>query len=335
MSSTFHSSRRTVPQRQPLFARKKKKRVLVIAGPTAAGKTDLSLALAQALGGEILSADSMQVYRGMDIGTAKVSPEQRALIAHHLIDIRNVTEGYNVAEFYKEAQTALEAIILRDNVPIIVGGSGFYIHSILYGPPQGPPSVPEVRKQLLQQMDLLGTEVLYERLQMLDPEYAETISEMDRHKIIRALEIMALSERKVSDFPKSNSLQEQEFDFRCWFLYYPRERLYSRIEKRCDEMLEKGFLDEVRRLKEEGIEQNPSASNAIGYKQALLFLQSEQKESDYDQFQAQFKRATRQFAKRQFTWFRKEPLFRWLNIEEPGIERIKELILQDFEQNDS
>lgn len=332
MSSVFHPSRRVRPQRQFLDYEKRKKRVLVLAGPTASGKTDLSLALAQAIGGEILSADSMQVYRGMDIGTAKATPEQRALIAHHLIDIRDVTQPCNVAEFHAEAQTALAGVFSRENVPIVVGGSGFYIHSLLYGPPLGPPSIPSVREQIQEQIANLGTEVLYERLQMLDPEYAATISEMDRHKIVRALEIIALSDRKVSDFPKPNPHQEQEFDFRCWFLYYPREKLYSRIEKRCDEMLAKGFLEEVKRLKGEGIEKNPSASHAIGYRQALQFL--EKKEGDFEEFQAQFKRATRQFAKRQFTWFRKEPLFRWLNIEEVDPEQLKELILQDFEQND-
>jgi tRNA dimethylallyltransferase len=208
---------RARPQKQKIPDQQKKKRVLVIAGPTAAGKTQLSLSLAQAIGGEILSADSCQVYRGMDIGTAKASPEERALIAHHLIDICDFSTHYNVAEFYKEAQSSFQEITARDNVPIVVGGSGFYIHALLYGPPHGPSSIPEVREQLERQMRDLGAEVLYERLQMLDPEYASTISEHDRHKIIRALEIMALSERRVSDFPKPAKLQEQDYDFRCWF----------------------------------------------------------------------------------------------------------------------
>lgn len=312
----------------------KKKRVIVISGPTAAGKTQLSLALAQAIGGEIVSADSCQVYRGMDIGTAKASPEERLLVAHHLIDFLDLDDPFNVAEFYKEVQLVFREISSRGNVPIVVGGSGFYIHSLLYGPPSGPPSIPEVRKLLEKQMDELGAEVLYERLQILDPVYAATICEGDRNKIIRALEIMALSEKKVSEFPKADKLQEQDYDFRCWFIYYPRDRLYSRIEMRCDEMLEKGFLEEVKELDKQGLRGNPSACQAIGYRQALEFLDTPQTKEDFEEFVSKFKKASRQFAKRQFTWFRKEPLFRWLNIDEYPSERLKELILQDFEQND-
>lgn len=327
-------SRHPVPQKQKVFTGGKKKRVLVIAGPTASGKTQLSLSLSAALGGEIVSADSMQIYRGMDIGTAKASPEERTLIAHHLIDVCGIEHTFNVAEFYKHSQDAFRDIITRENVPIVVGGSGFYIHALLYGPPAGPPSNREVREQLDRQMRDLGPEVLYERLQMFDPQYAATISEFDRHKIIRALEIMSLSEKRVSDFPKPNQLQEQEYDFRCWFIYYPRERLYSRIEKRCDEMIQAGLLDEVRELEKNGLRNNPSASQAIGYRQALEFLSTAQTAEDHQNFVDEFKKASRHYAKRQFTWFRKEPLFRWLNIEEHPVERLKELILQDFEQGD-
>lgn len=327
-------SRTPVPQKQKVFTQGKKKRVLIIAGPTASGKTQLSLSLAAALGGEIVSADSMQIYRGMDIGTAKASPEHRTLIAHHLIDVCGIEHTFNVAEFYKHSQDSFRDIITRENVPIVVGGSGFYIHALLYGPPAGPPSNREVREQLDRQMRDLGPEVLYERLQMFDPQYAATISEFDRHKIIRALEIMSLSEKRVSDFPKPNQLQEQEYDFRCWFIYYPRERLYSRIEKRCDEMIQAGLLDEVRELEKQGLRNNPSASQAIGYRQALEFLSTGQTAADRQNFVDEFKKASRHYAKRQFTWFRKEPLFRWLNIDEHPPERLKELILQDFEQGD-
>ncbi|MBX7067302.1 MAG: tRNA (adenosine(37)-N6)-dimethylallyltransferase MiaA [Parachlamydiales bacterium] len=327
-------TRHPIPQKQKIPPQGRKKRVLVIAGPTGAGKTALSLSLAAALGGEIISADSMQVYRGMDIGTAKALAEERAAIAHHLIDICDINCIFNVAEFYKHVQEAFKDIIARENVPIVVGGSGFYIHALLYGPPQGPPSNPEVREQLEKQMRDLGPEVLYERLQMFDPHYASTISEFDKHKIIRALEIMALSEKRVSDFPKPDKLQEQKYDFRCWFLYYPKERLYARIEKRCEEMIQRGLLEEVKALEQLGLRNNPTASQAIGYRQALEFLSSPQSDQDRENFIAAFKKASRQYSKRQFTWFRKEPLFRWLNIEEHPLERLKELILQDFEQGD-
>jgi len=206
-------------EKVPLF--KKKKRALVIAGPTATGKTKLSIQIAQLIGGEIISADSMQVYQGMDIGTAKASLEERMLIPHHLIDIASIREPFNVMQYYTEAKRALAEISARGNVPIIVGGAGFYLHAFLYGPPSGPPSNPEIRGRIEQQMETLGTEAMYEQLQLIDPEYAETITENDKHKIVRALEIVAISEKKVSDFPKSQEKFHPEYDFRCWFIYYP------------------------------------------------------------------------------------------------------------------
>ena len=325
---------KVLPQKQRTSAGVRKKRVIVLSGPTASGKTSLSLSLAQSLGGEIVSADSMQVYQGMDVGTAKASDAEQTLIAHHLIDIRAIEEPFNVAEFYDLCQHALKDITRRENVPIVVGGSGFYIHTLLYGPPAGPPSVPDVRDSLERQMREMGPAVLYERLQMLDPDYAQTISENDRHKIIRALEIMAITERKVSDFPKPDRHLDQEWDFRCWFIYYPKETLYARIDARCDEMLRLGFLEEVKRLDGEGLRLNTSAAQAIGYRQALEYLDSGQTSGDYEKFVTEFKKASRHFAKRQFTWFRKEPLFRWLNLEELPLNRIQELILQDFEQGE-
>jgi len=320
------------PQKQKILPESKKKRIIVIAGPTACGKTKLALELASILGGEIISADSMQVYRGMDIGTAKATIEERAQITHHLIDTREIDEAFNVSLFYKEAQLAFREICLRDNIPIVAGGSGFYIHALLYGPPAGPPSSPDIRDQLDCQMREMGPEILYERLQMLDPAYAATIGEHDRHKIVRALEIIALSDRKVSDFPKPGQHLEQEYDFRCWFIYYPRETLYARIEMRCDEMVRLGFLEEVKALDQIGLRFNSSAAGAIGYRQALQFLDSAQSAADKDLFVAAFKKTSRHYAKRQFTWFRKQPLFRWLNIDEHSPETIREIILQDFEQ---
>ncbi len=320
------------PQQERISARLKKKRVIVLSGPTGSGKTKLSLLLAEALGGEIISADSMQVYKNLDIGTAKPSLEERALIPHHLIDICDLTESFNAAKFYQQSHSAIQEILVRDRAPIVVGGTGFYLRSLLYGPPEGPVSVPEVRSQLEKQMQELGPEILYERLQMLDPDYAATVTEHDRHKIIRALEIMALSEQKVSDFPKSSDGKEPEYDFRCWFIYYPRERLYSRIDQRCEEMIHQGFLDEVRAMLPKGLKEHCSASQAIGYRQAIGYLESSQTKEDFEQFVVQFKRASRQYAKRQFTWFRKESLFRWLNVEEFDNERLKETILQDYEQ---
>lgn len=334
MRTICASPRFSLSSKQALLSETcKKKRVLVIGGPTASGKSDLAFSLAQVLGGEIISADSCQVYSGMDIGTAKPSCEMQGLITHHLINICSLKTTYNVAQFYADARQSLREIAIRENVPIVVGGSGFYHRVFLYGTPLGPSSRKEIREQLEQQIATLGAEVLYERLQMLDPVYAATISEFDRHKIVRGLEIIAISEKKVSDFPKPSRLQEENFDFRCWFIYYPKEILYPRIEKRCEEMIEKGFLEEVRSLEKAGLRNNPTASQAIGYRQALKFLDSGQTKDDFKIFMEDFKKASRQFAKRQFTWFRKEPLFRWLNCAEYSPDKLKEIILQDFEQH--
>lgn len=315
--------------RQDTPARKKK--VLVIAGPTAVGKTAVSLRVAHMLGGEIISADSMQVYKGMDIGTAKVSLKDRQRIPHYLIDIRDVNQPFNVANFCVEAQQALKTIVHKGGTPIVVGGTGFYIRALICGPPSGPPSVPEVRKKLEDELADKGSVALYDRLKALDPDYAIQITSADRHKIVRGLEIIAITGLKVTEFTPSSPEQVANYDFRCWFLHMPLSDLYARIEKRCDEMLEQGLLDEVMRLEKIGLRQNTSASQAIGYRQCLEFLDSSQGEQQWKECVYKFKKASRHYARRQFTWFRKEPLFRWVNVKEMGEEAVSEMIVQDFE----
>ncbi|CCB89591.1 tRNA (adenosine(37)-N6)-dimethylallyltransferase MiaA [Simkania negevensis] len=307
------------------------KRVIVIAGPTAAGKSRLAFEMAKLIDGEIISADSVQVYRGMDIGTAKVSTQEMLQIPHHLIDICDLHESFNVMQFYEQATTAMREILRRERTPIVVGGTGFYLHSLIYGPPEGPPASPEIREKLEEDMEKFGPEALYERLRQYDSEYANTINFRDRHKIIRALEIIALTGKKVSDFKGPREAKvTQEFDFRCWFLYFPTEILYPRIEMRCDEMIAQGFIEEVEGL-QELLRHNITAAQAIGYRQCLNFLETERTDSDWERFVWEFKKASRRYAKRQFTWFRKEPLFRWVDIDIHGYQKVLELILQDYE----
>lgn len=317
-------------QRLAQSAATKSKEVILLAGPTNCGKTAISLLLAKLLGGEIISADSMQVYRGMDIGTAKVSQEDRGQIPHHLIDIRHVQESFNVVDFYYEAKQACESILARDRVPIIVGGTGFYFSSLLYGPPSGPPSIPEVRANLEKQMDKFGPEALYEKLKEEDPVYAATITCNDRQKILRALEIITLTGAKVSEHHWKRQNPRSEYAFHSWFVYRPREVLYPLIEERCDQMIEMGLLDEVEELKREGIVLNRSAAQAIGYRQSLEYLESGRTDQDYQHFERTFKTASRHLAKRQFTWFRKEPLFRWVNVDVHDYEMIAEMIAQEY-----
>lgn len=308
----------------------KKDKVLLIAGPTAVGKTELSLALAKLVGGEIVSADSMQVYRGMNIGTAKVSAAERAEVPHHLIDIRHVRESFNVVDFYYAAKGAIRSITARNRVPIIVGGSGFYFRALLHGPPKGPPPQYELRAELEKELERLGLEQMYERLQEVDPDYASTITCNDRVKIIRALEIITVTGKKVSSISWSREEEMSDYDYRAWFCYRPRPVLNGRINARCDAMLSQGLVDEVKRLDAEGIRDNPSAAQAIGYRQCLEYLLGPQRPDEFAAFAERLKTATRQYAKRQFTWFRKEPLFRWLNIEAHDQEIALDILLKDF-----
>jgi tRNA dimethylallyltransferase len=317
----------------PASLQRSKKKVIVLAGPTGAGKSELAMQLCQKIGGEIVSGDSIQVYRGMDIGTAKPTKEERELVPHHLIDIRNVNESFNVVDFYYEARHACQTILSRDNIPVIVGGSGFYIHSLLYGPPSGPPSVPELRKSLEAEIKNLGSEALYERLSQLDLEYARTITKHDKQKIIRALEIITLTNKKVSKLSWKSRHKPMNYDFRCWLLHRPRESLYERIEHRCEQMVEQGLIEELEKLIPKGILDNPSTCQAIGYRQALAFLKTQRTEEDLKTFLDSFKQASRHYAKRQLTWFRKEPLFRWVDLDMHDLEVVMDIIEQDYEQS--
>ena len=308
-----------------------RKRVIVLAGPTAAGKSQLAMELAESMHGEIITADSMQVYRGMDVGTAKPSQEDRKKVPHHLIDIRDITEIFNVVDFYYEARHACLQVLSRGNIPIVVGGSGFYLHSLMYGPPSGPPSVPELRVALEEEFDRLGPEAMYQRLEQLDLEYAHTITRNDKQKIVRALEIIQLTGKKVSKLSWKLRRKPQNYDFRCWFLNRPREKLYHRIEKRCDKMIEEGIIEETERLIQAGLQKNPSASQAIGYRQSLEWLASARTKEDFHTFVSNFKQASRHYAKRQLTWFRKEPLFRWLDPDLHDHEVVMDIVKQDYE----
>ncbi len=323
------TARCVLPEKEKLQEDMRKK-VMVIAGPTAVGKTALSIVIARALGGEVISADSCQVYRGMDIGTAKITLQERGGIIHHLIDSRDLDEGCNVVEFYAEATQAIKEIHSRGGVPIVVGGTGFYLHALIYGPPSGPPSDPSTRRRLEADMELRGPEALYDRLCHLDPVYAASITPYDRHKIIRALEIMVLSGKRVSDQPKTEN-NTDSYDFRCWFIYMERQALYPRIDSRCDLMIEKGLLAEVEQLEKKGLKNNLTAAQAIGYRQLLDYLHSPKTERDWAECMRLFKQASRHYAKRQFTWFRKEPLFRWLDVEKMSLETVSEILIQDFE----
>ncbi len=308
-----------------------KKKCLVLSGPTGVGKSSVSLDLAKMIGGEVISFDSMQVYRGMDIGTAKVSPLEQEEVVHHLIDICDIKDPFNVVDYIQLAKKVFNQIIARGKIPILVGGTGFYIRSFLYGPPEGPAKDKEVRSRLQEDCDKFGPELLYEKLQKVDPEYAKTITRSDQQKIIRALEIMLISKRRVSDYKiEKQTFIDKDVDYRCWFFYYPREILYERAERRCDLMLEVGLIEEVEDLIKEGLCENESTSRAIGYRQCIDYIENGKRREDWDTFVKEFKKATRRYIKRQFTWFRSEEAFNWLNFANMDRKGICKLILDDF-----
>ena len=320
------------PLENPLvsYPKTKKKKVIIISGPTCSGKSSLSMEIATLLGGEIISADSVQVYRGLDIGSAKASKEDREKIPHHMIDVRDLTEPFSVVDYYHETKLQLDSICARDRVPIIVGGTGFYIHSLLYGPPKGPPSQPEIREQIEKDLERFSPDALYDRLQKFDPEYAKTITLHDKTKIIRALEIIAITGDKVSSLSYSTNSISPEYDFRCWFVHHPREILYKLIEERCDKMLNQGLIEEVITLLEKGLKDNRPCSTAIGYRQVIQYLESQKTDDDYQTLLKDFKTASRRYAKRQFTWFRKEPIFKWLDLDIHDKEIAADIISQDY-----
>jgi tRNA dimethylallyltransferase len=319
-------------QEEPPIVETRSKHVVILSGPTACGKSALALMLAPLIKGEIISADSMQVYRGMDIGTAKPTLQEMEQVPHHLFNIRDIAQGFNVVDYYYEAKNACRIIHDRGGIPVFVGGSGFYIHSILYGPPGGPPSIPELRKSFEEMWDDKGGDFLYHRLEQVDPQYAATITRNDKHKIVRALEIITMTGTKVSRNAWKKRKLSSEYIFHCWFLHRPRTTLYHRIEKRCEKMLEDGLLDEVSRLESE-IYKNPSAAQAIGYRQSLDYLKTSRSKEDYRIFVEEFKKASRHYAKRQFTWFRREPIFRWIDLDLHDPETVIDIMSNEIEHS--
>jgi tRNA dimethylallyltransferase len=307
--------------------------VIVISGPTGVGKTRLALLLASLMPAEVVSADSMQVYRGMDIGTAKATPAERAAVRHHLIDLCEVTDRFSVFDFFHAAQRAIQDIHARGKIPIVCGGTGFYIHALLYGPPSGPAPDPDLRRSLEAEIELQGADVLFERLRSADPDYAATITVNDRQKIVRAIEIMHLTGQRVSELSWQGREELDQYKFLCCFLHMPRETLYPLLDHRCDRMIAEGLIEEVSRLDSRGLRQNHSASQAIGYRHCLEFLDSAGTPGDFEEFVQRFRRDTHRYAKRQFTWFRKEPLFRWINVADADFELLADQMVQEVQRS--
>lgn len=281
-----------------------KRKLIILTGPTAAGKTSLSIGLAKSVGGEIISADSMQVYRHMDIGSAKIKKEEMQGIPHYLVDILSPMEEFNVYLFQKLAKDAMEQIYGNGHIPILVGGTGFYIQSVLYDIDFTKSGTDTACRERLERLGKeKGAEYLHERLREVDEESAKTIHANNMKRVIRALEYFYLTGKPISEHNRLEREKESPYDFRYFVLNDDRERLYKRIEQRVDLMMEDGLVDEVRKLKEMGCRKEDVSMQGLGYKEILEYLDGE---FSLEQAVYLIKRDTRRFAKRQLTWFRRE-----------------------------
>ncbi|GAA1805698.1 tRNA (adenosine(37)-N6)-dimethylallyltransferase MiaA [Nesterenkonia flava] len=280
--------------------------LVVVVGPTASGKSGLAVELAEQLHGEVINADSMQLYRGMDIGTAKVTPEEMRGVPHHLLDVLDPTEEASVAAYQQQAREAVAAIRARGRTPILVGGSGLYVRAAI-DVIDFPPTDPKIRNELSNRLAEQGPGVLREELRERDPESAAVIK--DDRRLIRALEVIRLTGRTFSSFMPTRTYEESVGPVVQLGLMVPRPVLHERIAQRVARMRELGLLEEVRMLERRGLREGRTASRAIGYQQFLRVLDGALSE---DQAAEETTVATRQFARRQDTWFRADPRVRWL-----------------------
>lgn len=291
-----------------------KKPLIILTGPTAAGKTSLSIELAKSIGGEIISADSMQVYKKMDIGTAKIRPEEMQGVPHYLIDELDPSEEFNVVAFVEKSKEAMKKIYAAGHIPIIVGGTGFYIQALLYDIDFSQHEDKEsYRKELEQLAKEKGKEYLYEILKKKDPEYATITHCNNVKKVIRALEYYKETGKKLSEHNEEQRQKESPYNFAYFVLYHDREELYDRINRRVDLMMEDGLLFEVESLIKEGYTKNLVSMQGLGYKEFFDYFDGRMTLEDTVD---KIKKDTRHFAKRQLTWFRREKEVIWLNKKE-------------------
>lgn len=292
----------------------KKRPLIILTGPTAVGKTALSIGLAKALNGEIISADSMQVYRHMDIGTAKIKPEEMQGIRHYLIDEYEPSEEFNVAVFQARCKECMEEIYAKGKVPILVGGTGFYIQSVLYSVDfEETDTDYKYREKLAVFAKEHGNEALHAELAKVDGESAKAIHPNNVKRVIRALEYYNQTGKKISEHNKEQQKKDANYDFRYYVLSLPREILYDRINKRVDVMREEGLVIEVQRLLAMGCTKDMVSMQGLGYKEIIDALEgNDTMEHAFERI----KQETRHFAKRQFTWFRRERDVTWLCKEE-------------------
>ncbi len=300
--------------------------LLAVVGPTGVGKTAVGIFLAQKLQGEIVNFDSVQVYKYLNIGTAKPSPEERAMAPHHLIDILEPEEPFHAAAFVTLADKAIEDIVRRRKQPILVGGTGLYLKALLHGLfPVG--DVGPIRQRLKERLQKEGLSPLYQELQKIDPETAKRLSPSDWVRILRALEVYYATGKTFSTLAREHSFRPQRYPCLKIGLYLPRAQLYARLDQRVDLMLAQGFLEEVKNILKRGINPASKPLRSIGYRHMIAYLQGK---VSLEEAVRLMKRDTRRYAKRQLTWFRADPEVKWFQPTER--EKILSLALAFLKQ---
>ena len=302
-----------------------KKQVIVVCGPTATGKTALGIALARRFGGEIVSADSMQIYRRMDIGTAKATPEERAQVPHHMLDVCEPWEDYSVSRYVEDAARICDGLLAAGKTPVIVGGTGLYIDSLLSGRDFAGREKGDsrLREELTAEYERLGGEGMLELLRSFDPERAEKLHPADMRRIVRAIEIYRLTGKTITQHDaETRSLPPRYEAHRIALSFYDRADLYARIDRRVQQMVRDGLFDEVQRLLDEGLSPACTSMQAIGYKEAALALRGE---ISRQEAVALIQQNSRRYAKRQLTWFGRDPEAQWIRWDrEPDLDEALE-----------
>ena len=310
-----------------MFSRK----LVIIVGPTASGKSKTAVFLAQKLNGEIISADSIQVYRGFDIGSAKPAPETLRIAKHHLIDVADAGDDFSMGDFVRMAEKIIDGIWEREKIPIVAGGTGLYIRGLLKGVFDAPKRDEEYRGSLREIAEQKGVSYLHDILTEIDPEAAKKIMRNDSQRIFRALELSHKTKRTMSELIREDGFGRDRYESIKIGVNLERGKLYEKIDARVDEFFRNGLIDEVRSLLASGVDAECNAFKAVGYREVVSFLSGE---IDRDTMISLVKRNTRRYAKRQMTWFRKEEGIRWFIFEDDAAEKfdeIKEHVLKNLQ----